>query len=88
VACEWSTKQFETTHHSRSVVRSRSDEDVEITRRPGNTVDGHGMCANDDETNARFLERAEEVLEVVVEGGRGQRAPDERETLPGALRRS
>jgi hypothetical protein len=51
-------------------------------------VDGHGMCANDDETNARFLERAEEVLEVVVEGGRGQRAPDERETLPGALRRS
>jgi hypothetical protein len=46
------------------------------------------MRANDDETNARFLERAEEVLEVVVEGGRGQTAPDERETLPGALRRS
>ena len=88
MAGNWSPKALESLHHSLCIPWFGSDQDVEVARRSRNAMNGKGMSANDQKTNAGFLQRKNEILEIFVKNRFPQSAPLERMTLPGVSQRS
>jgi len=69
------------------VVSRGTHQDVEVARRSGDAVEGHGVRSDDEELGARLGQGAQHVDEVRGEPGQALHRAD-RMTRPGAELRS
>ncbi|MER2566201.1 MAG: hypothetical protein ABTQ32_36095 [Myxococcaceae bacterium] len=85
---KWCTEGSESGNDLGRIGLVRTNEDIEVSRCPGNAVGREGMRAYDDELDAVSAELEQQVEEIGIEPLFDGHLPPLRTMWPGASRRS
>ena len=75
-------------HEASCVLDVGRHEDIQVARGSRDTVDGQGMCSDDQEANSRLLKGDQEISEVVMQDRATQFGAPGRRRVPGVSSRS